>query len=502
MAAIEPYQCSLGKVIAHDGGAYHIRTPQGRIIGVMANGTLSAANVEADIASPYQPPLPAMPPSVRDRIPVGRGFAGLPRPLIIAHRGGSVVAPEHTLEAYRISASHPGIVLEMDVHVIGDGAQACIHDATVDRTTLGAGPLSAYGVLSLRALRMRQAVSGGLYGDLSASPALFEDALREFGNRAPIVVEVKTAGAGQLMADTLLAHGIFPEHVIVTAANDAALQPARAAGYSTMYAVSASGTPASVASLGHAWVSLSDSVSNDRLASFRAAGIKVALYSIETHHEADQAIARGADAIFSDDPLWVARRTVRRTSDPYFAMRNQPGSQGRRADTPTCISYEPGKLVLDHAEHLVGQLQGWAWPMTASVELTLSVEYRHDYGAATAGVFLGKTDYPYTAANSGGAVIPEGYSISFAKSGVISVFLATGVTRTQIGTVTGGAIANNATAHYRVRVTPTQITVDRIDVAATLTVTDATHRPLPYLQFQVYQARCAFHSVSVLPYTP
>lgn len=57
-APFAEYECSLGTVINHDAGSYVIRTPDGRVIGILANGELSAANVETDIASPATPPAP------------------------------------------------------------------------------------------------------------------------------------------------------------------------------------------------------------------------------------------------------------------------------------------------------------------------------------------------------------------------------------------------------------------------------------------------------------
>jgi hypothetical protein len=57
------YSCSLGTVIAHEAGSYHICTDDGRVIGVLANGELSPANVEADIASPAAP-IPPVPDEV------------------------------------------------------------------------------------------------------------------------------------------------------------------------------------------------------------------------------------------------------------------------------------------------------------------------------------------------------------------------------------------------------------------------------------------------------
>jgi hypothetical protein len=55
-----PYACSLGTVTDHTaddlGEGYIIVRPDGITVGVLANGTASPENVEADIASPRQPP--------------------------------------------------------------------------------------------------------------------------------------------------------------------------------------------------------------------------------------------------------------------------------------------------------------------------------------------------------------------------------------------------------------------------------------------------------------
>jgi glycerophosphoryl diester phosphodiesterase len=60
-------------------------------------------------------------------------------PKNFAHRGASVVAPENTLEAFRLAAESGAGGLELDVHMTRDGRIVVIHDGTVDRTTDGAG---------------------------------------------------------------------------------------------------------------------------------------------------------------------------------------------------------------------------------------------------------------------------------------------------------------------------------------------------------------------------
>lgn len=88
--------------------------------------------------------------SARPR-PGHRFLAGAP--LLIAHRGGSALAPENTLPAFR-RALHwwRADVLEIDVRCSRDGEVVVIHDETVDRTTNGTGRVADLPLSEIRAL--------------------------------------------------------------------------------------------------------------------------------------------------------------------------------------------------------------------------------------------------------------------------------------------------------------------------------------------------------------
>ena len=64
------------------------------------------------------------------------------RPLIIAHRGHSLEAPENTTTAYRRAIELGAEMIEADVNISRDGRLVMMHDATLDRTTNGGGPVS------------------------------------------------------------------------------------------------------------------------------------------------------------------------------------------------------------------------------------------------------------------------------------------------------------------------------------------------------------------------
>jgi len=54
---------------------------------------------------------------------------------LIAHRGASAYAPEHTLDAYRLAITQGADFVEQDLAVTKDGELVCIHDLTLERTT-------------------------------------------------------------------------------------------------------------------------------------------------------------------------------------------------------------------------------------------------------------------------------------------------------------------------------------------------------------------------------
>ena len=121
-------------------------------------------------------------------------------PLIrVGHRGAAALAPENTLEAYRAAWASGLRVLEQDVRVLADGTLVVMHDATVDRTTLGNGEVTAFDVAMFRRLRVRPVA-----GFPSAmSPPFFADVLEEFRGRAVFVPEAKAPGSGAALVDAL-----------------------------------------------------------------------------------------------------------------------------------------------------------------------------------------------------------------------------------------------------------------------------------------------------------
>jgi glycerophosphoryl diester phosphodiesterase len=111
--------------------------------------------------------------------------------LTIGHRGVMGVEPENTLRSF-IAAQHAGLdLIELDLHLSKDGALVVMHDAEVDRTTDGSGPIAEKTLAELRALDA---------GHGERVP-VFEEVLDAV--RTPLQAEIKDLAAARALAEVI-----------------------------------------------------------------------------------------------------------------------------------------------------------------------------------------------------------------------------------------------------------------------------------------------------------
>jgi glycerophosphoryl diester phosphodiesterase len=89
-------------------------------------------------------------------IPLGQNSQSRSRPLVIAHRGASGLAPENTLAAFRLAVALGADGIELDVRLSADRRAVVMHDARVNRTTTGAGPVGGLTAEQLAGLDASQ----------------------------------------------------------------------------------------------------------------------------------------------------------------------------------------------------------------------------------------------------------------------------------------------------------------------------------------------------------
>ena len=104
-------------------------------------------------------------------------------PALASHRGGPIVNPEATMEAFRdIRDNYPGMLIEFDVHRLADGVLVVWHDKTVNGV-----PVKDMTTAQWRNVRVPRPVGGG-----SVPAPFLNEVLTEFGNTdVTLVPELK-----------------------------------------------------------------------------------------------------------------------------------------------------------------------------------------------------------------------------------------------------------------------------------------------------------------------
>jgi glycerophosphoryl diester phosphodiesterase len=156
-----------------------------------------------------------------------------PYPRWIAHRGAGKLAPENTLAAFRVGASHGYRAFECDVKLSADGVPFLLHDATLQRTTSGRGPAAALAWAELARLDAGAWHSRRYAGEPVPS---FESIARFcLRNDYALDVEIKPSPGRELETGRVVAAmaanlwAAAPTPPLMTSFQPAALEGARAA---------------------------------------------------------------------------------------------------------------------------------------------------------------------------------------------------------------------------------------------------------------------------------
>lgn len=108
------------------------------------------------------------------------------RPAVIAHRGASYAAPEHTFAAYDLALSQGADYIEQDVQRTADGVLVVLHDLTLDRTARGSAENCTGPVAGKTLAQVKTCDAGSWFN--AANPLL---ARAEYGGtRIPTLREV------------------------------------------------------------------------------------------------------------------------------------------------------------------------------------------------------------------------------------------------------------------------------------------------------------------------
>jgi glycerophosphoryl diester phosphodiesterase len=119
------------------------------------------------------------------------------RVVVIAHRGEHRAHPENTLPAFQAAIDAGAGFFELDVRTTSDGRLVLMHDATVDRTTNGTGPVRQLTFEQIRALDAGAKFSPQFAGTKVPS---FQEALALAHGKIGVYVDSKDIAPADLIA--------------------------------------------------------------------------------------------------------------------------------------------------------------------------------------------------------------------------------------------------------------------------------------------------------------
>ncbi|MEV0688950.1 glycerophosphodiester phosphodiesterase family protein [Streptomyces sp. NPDC050388] len=135
--------------------------------------------------------------------------------LTIGHRGVMGAEPENTIRSF-VAAQEAGLdVIELDLHLSKDGELVVMHDAELDRTTDGTGPIADRTVAELRALDAGR----------GEHVPVFEEVLDAV--HVPLQAEIKDVQAARALAEVMNRRGLADRIEVSSFHDDAIAEIAR-----------------------------------------------------------------------------------------------------------------------------------------------------------------------------------------------------------------------------------------------------------------------------------
>ncbi|WP_419897590.1 glycerophosphodiester phosphodiesterase family protein [Roseomonas sp. USHLN139] len=235
-------------------------------------------------------------------------------PQIAAHRGGAILWTENSRNAFRRAAALPVEQVEFDVHLSADDVVMVLHDATLERTTEGQGPLRAQTAAALTAIRLK-----GTDGE--TVPTLEE--ILDLLAPTPLAprIELKRDAEGRAypgllprVTAALAARGLL-ERVVITSFDLAQAAAASASGRfarPSIWLISltcwkdlgAAGVAGAARSAGVTAVGLHQSVCDaESLAVLRGQGLGVGAWAVNGPSTIRRILALGVEVFTTDDPV-------------------------------------------------------------------------------------------------------------------------------------------------------------------------------------------------------
>jgi glycerophosphoryl diester phosphodiesterase len=220
--------------------------------------------------------------------------------LVVAHRGASAHAPEHTYAAYDLAFEQGADVIEIDVRPMADGTFVALHDPTLERT---AGDPRA--VASMRPEELEEL-------EESVRPPTLDGVLGRYGRDARYWIDMKDPEEG----DESRLLEVLQRHAIGDLVSVQSFEPACVTRLSRLEGAPALGQlyrraiPPEVlmedldrvAGIAVAIGRAHELIDEALMAAARERGLAVYAYTVNDEAEMERMVALGVKALISDVP--------------------------------------------------------------------------------------------------------------------------------------------------------------------------------------------------------
>ena len=237
-------------------------------------------------------------------------------PLVIAHRGASMYAPENTIAAFELAVEMGADAIELDTMLTADGIPVVIHDQSLERTTNESGNVSSMTVAEIKLLD-----AGSRFYVRFAEEKIptLEEVFSAVGNKILINVELKNyTSPFDRLPETVVALVMkkgLSDRVLLSSFNPIALIKAQRASEEIRRAALIGGGPKIARGIIEAFtdyfalhpeVSL---VNQGVVDKHHAAGHQVNVWTVNEESEMMKLLSMGVDGLITDKPD-IAKKVI------------------------------------------------------------------------------------------------------------------------------------------------------------------------------------------------
>ncbi|MHB8846041.1 MAG: glycerophosphodiester phosphodiesterase [Nitrospirota bacterium] len=223
------------------------------------------------------------------------------KPIIIAHRGDAAHALENSLEAFRHALSVPVDMIEFDVRKGRDNILYVMHDRDTGRTADRSVNIERAKASELARVRLKNG---------EPIPTL-RDVLDVVAGAAALNIEIKSKGAGALVAELLKGSG-YPGNVILSSFQENEVDEARRVlpglPAACIFDSFSHSDVSAYTRKGYRLISLNrKTVTQELIKELHEQDLRVYVWTVDIEDEIRELVSWGVDGIYSNDPHLLKR---------------------------------------------------------------------------------------------------------------------------------------------------------------------------------------------------